>query len=139
MADERFHIGEAAERAGLSLRTVRYYEETGLIAPEARTEGGFRLYRQAQVERLFVIKRMKPLGFSLQEMREVLDATDVLAEPDADTAARDAAVAVLAGYARSVDERCVTLREQLATGLEFARELRQRVADHDAAANPAPS
>jgi DNA-binding transcriptional MerR regulator len=57
-------IGEVAERTALSLRTIRYYEEVGLVPPSARTQGGFRLYTEADVERLLLVKRMKPLEFS---------------------------------------------------------------------------
>lgn len=48
-------IGEVAERVGLSLRTVRYYEEMGLITPEKRTDGGFRLYTDANIDRLLLV------------------------------------------------------------------------------------
>ena len=51
-------IGEVADRVGLSLRTVRYYEEQGLLTPASRTSGGFRLYSEAQVDRLALIKQM---------------------------------------------------------------------------------
>lgn len=66
------HIGELAERTGLSLRTVRYYDEVGLLPATARTHGGFRVYSEDDFERLVVIKQMKPLGFSLEEMAEIL-------------------------------------------------------------------
>jgi DNA-binding transcriptional MerR regulator len=56
-------IGEVADHVGLSLRTVRYYEEQGLLAPRTRTTAGFRLYAEEQVDRLALIKLMKPLGF----------------------------------------------------------------------------
>ena len=65
-----------AERVGLSLRTVRYYEEIGLVEPTARTKGGFRLFGPDQEERLRVLKAMKPLGFSLDEMRELVRLLD---------------------------------------------------------------
>ena len=71
-------IGEVADRVGLSLRTVRYYEEVGLLTPTARSEGGFRLYGEDQVERLALIKQMKPIGTSLEEMRTMLDARSTL-------------------------------------------------------------
>jgi len=66
------HIGELAERTGLSLRTIRHYDEVGLLPASARTEGGFRLYSEDDFERLMVIKQMKPLGFSLEEMADIL-------------------------------------------------------------------
>lgn len=81
-------IGDVAERVGLSLRTVRYYEEVGLVSPSARSEGGFRLYSDADVSRLTLVKRMKALGLTLEEMGElvtVMEAgprADELAEPE---------------------------------------------------------
>lgn len=65
-------IGEVAERAQLSLRTLRHYDEVGLVPPSARSEGGFRLYTEADVERLNHIRRVTPLGFSLEETAEIL-------------------------------------------------------------------
>lgn len=75
-------IGEVAARTELSLRTIRHYEETGLVVPSARSQGGFRLYTEADVARLMVVRRMKPLGFTLDEMRDLLEATDRLDRGD---------------------------------------------------------
>jgi DNA-binding transcriptional MerR regulator len=97
-------IGEVAERVGLSLRTVRYYEEQGLLEPESRSPGGFRLYSEDQVDRLALIKQMKPLGFTVQEMRELLDARDSLRTAPGSAAAA-AAAAKLASYADAADTR----------------------------------
>ena len=69
---DTMQIGELAERTGLSQRTIRHYDEVGLL-PASRTEGGFRVYTERDVERLTHIKRMKPLGFSLEEMAELLE------------------------------------------------------------------
>jgi|SRR5690625_4662518 len=69
----RMQIGEVAERTGLSQRTIRYYGEVGLVPPSSRTEGGFRLFTEDDVATLELIKKMKPLGYSLEEMRDVLD------------------------------------------------------------------
>ena len=66
------HIGELAERTGLSLRTIRHYDDVGLLPASARTDGGFRVYSEADAARLMLIKQMKPLGFSLEEMAEIL-------------------------------------------------------------------
>ena len=62
-----------AERTGLSLRTIRHYDAVGLLPATARTDGGFRVYSEEDFERLMVIKQMKPLGFSLEEMAEILE------------------------------------------------------------------
>jgi len=71
-----FQIGEVTERVGLSLRTVRYYEEVGLVDPSARTEGGFRLYSEADVQRLLLIKSMKAFDLKLEEMGALLEVLD---------------------------------------------------------------
>lgn len=71
-------IGEAAESLGLTQRTLRYYEEKGLLQPPTRMDGGFRLYSPADVEMLTRITEMKSLlGFSLAEIKNMLEAEDV--------------------------------------------------------------
>ncbi|MEW1835171.1 MerR family transcriptional regulator [Microbacterium sp. NPDC079995] len=83
MTDGTMRIGEVAERTELSFRTLRHYDEIGLVTPSARTGGGFRLYTEDDVTRILLIRRMKPLGFSLEEMRELLGVVDAIAA-DAD-------------------------------------------------------
>lgn len=122
--DRLLQIGEVAERVGLSLRTVRYYEEMELLIPETRSEGGFRLYTEEQVDRLALIKQMKPLGFSVQEMRELLVARDALTGPAAPDADVEQARATLREFARVAGERCDDLRAQLDAGEAFAEQLK---------------
>lgn len=122
-------IGEVADRVGLSLRTVRYYEEQGLLAPESRTAGGFRLYSEDQVDRLLLIKQMKPLGFTVQEMRELLEARDAARDPDAPRARREEALRRLGEYAVSADERLKKLRKQLRQAEGLAGQLRAEAAE----------
>lgn len=71
-SEQTMQIGEVADRTGLSFRTLRHYDEIGLLTPSARSEGGFRLYTEDDVARLLVIRRMKPLGYSLDEMHTVM-------------------------------------------------------------------
>lgn len=66
-------IGVVADAVGLSLRTIRHYEEVGVVVPSGRSQGGFRLYTDADIDRLMQVKAMKPFGFSLDEISEVLD------------------------------------------------------------------
>jgi len=68
------HIGELAEKTGLSLRTLRHYDEVGLLRASSRSEGGFRLYSSEDLERLVIIRRLKPLNISLDELSVFLDA-----------------------------------------------------------------
>ncbi|XVU20698.1 MerR family transcriptional regulator [Actinoplanes sp. CA-054009] len=66
--------GEVAERAGLNIQTLRYYERRGLLARPARSNGGHRLYPDGTVALLRVIKAAQRLGFSLDEVAELLEA-----------------------------------------------------------------
>jgi DNA-binding transcriptional MerR regulator len=120
-APATLHIGDVAGRVGLSLRTVRYYEEQGLFQPAGRTEGGFRLYTEQEVDRLVLIKQMKPLGFTVQQMRELLAAHDALGSEDSQ--GRRAAESRIAEFAQQAVVRCEELRDQLSRAEEFARQL----------------
>lgn len=119
-------IGEVATRTGLSLRTIRYYEEIGLIAPSARSGGGFRLYVESDVERLELVKRMKPLEFSLEDMRELLAVVDAL-DAGASGAEREELLARLSAMEVSARERVELLRSQLEVAEEFAAGLTERL------------
>ena len=80
-SEEYVRIEHVAARTGLTKRTLRYYEEIGLLAPPTRTEGGYRLYSQRDITELDRIKRLKELlGFSLAEIRDI-----ALAEEQRDT------------------------------------------------------
>lgn len=120
-AGRLLQIGEVADRVGLSLRTVRYYEEMELLVPASRTEGGFRLYTDEQVHRLELIKQMKPLGFSVQEMRELLEARDAAAAAEDPQAARE----TLGRFADDAAARCDKLRMQLEAGEALSAQLRR--------------
>ena len=120
-------IGEVAERTGLSLRTIRYYEEVGLVTPSTRSQGGFRLYSETDVARLELIKRMKPLDFSLEEMRELLTALDRLDSPGTTSDDRDALLERVSMFRLVAEERCTNLRAQLDSAEGFAASLREEV------------
>ena len=66
-------IGLVARRAGVGVETVRFYEREGLLEQPARTGSGYRQYADAVVTRLRFIRRAKELGFTLKEIRELLD------------------------------------------------------------------
>ena len=78
-SDEPYlQIGEVAERTGVTQRTLRFYEEKGLLKPPTRMEGGFRLYSEADIQRLEQIKRLQQLlGFPLAEIKEMVEAEEV--------------------------------------------------------------
>ena len=66
-----YRIGELAAKVGLTERTIRYYEELGLLESVKRLDGGTRIYTPDDVRRLRFIRKLKLLGLSLQEMREL--------------------------------------------------------------------
>ncbi|UGY94369.1 MerR family transcriptional regulator [Streptomyces gobiensis] len=128
MTQRQMQIGEVAERTGLSLRTIRHYEEVGLVTPSARSKGGFRLYTESDVERLMVIRRMKPLDFSLEETRDLLEITDRLSATEPPPAAdRERLRERLDAYRKVADARCEKLRAQLIAAEDFAATLRRQL------------
>ncbi|MEW2357697.1 MerR family transcriptional regulator [Spirillospora sp. NPDC029432] len=130
MGAQRMQIGEVADRTGLSLRTIRHYEEVGLAPPSARSQGGFRLYTDDDVNRLLVIKRMKPLGFTLEEMRDLLTVLDDLQSGPAEGAGRAELLKRLALYRALVEERCDKMRTRLADAEQFSAELATELRQH---------
>ncbi|MEU2435690.1 MerR family transcriptional regulator [Streptomyces rubradiris] len=135
MDGKHMQIGEVAARTELSLRTIRHYEETGLVIPSARSQGGFRLYTETDVARLMVIRRMKPLGFTLEQMRDLLAATDRLDSGDAlDAGEREALLERVRTYERAAAEQVEKLRVQLARAEDFAATLGARLQQNAPAA-----
>lgn len=76
---QRYQIGEVAERTGVTQRTLRFYEEKGLLDPPERMDGGFRLYSDEDISRVTYIRRLQDLlGFTLSEIKEMVDAEEEL-------------------------------------------------------------
>jgi DNA-binding transcriptional MerR regulator len=74
-------IGEVAERTGVTQRTLRFYEEKGLLRPPSRMDGGFRLYSEEDVKRVEMIRRLQDLlGVTLADIKEMVDAQEMLRE-----------------------------------------------------------
>jgi len=137
---ELMQIGEVAERTGLSLRTIRYYEEVGLVVPSARSQGGFRLYTDADIDRLLVIKRMKPLDLSLEQVRELLGIVDRLTgRPRLPARERAALRQTLRGYEEAARARAEYLQAQLRTVREFTADIAGHLAALESVAPPAPA
>lgn len=75
MEQESFPIGEFAQRSGVSIRTLRYYDSIGLLTPSRYTEGGHRLYGIPDLQKLHQIQALKFLRFSLKEIAEIIDTS----------------------------------------------------------------
>lgn len=122
-------IGEVAERTGLSLRTIRYYGEVGLVSPSSRSDGGFRLYTSNDVAKLELVRQMKPLDFSIEEMKEVLTMLDRIKEERVPEAERERLLTALANFELIAAERSDKLRAKLAAAEAFVASLNFQLSD----------
>ncbi len=117
-------IGEVAARTELSLRSLRHWEDVGLLRPSGRTDGGFRLYSEDDVERILVIRRMKPLGFPLERMSAAMRDLEVLRD---DAGAADDRAAARERLSVLLDE-AAERRQELQRRLEMAEEFMEQLA-----------
>lgn len=76
LADKDLQIGQLAQAARTSAKTVRFYEEAGLLPPAHRAENGYRLYGDEDARRLRFIRQARTLDFSLDDLKEVLALRD---------------------------------------------------------------
>ncbi|MEU5155412.1 MerR family transcriptional regulator [Glycomyces sp. NPDC021274] len=125
---EFMQIGEVADRTSLSLRTIRYYEEVGLVVPSGRSQGRFRLYSEADVRRLWLIRKLKPLDLSLDQIRDLLAALDRSSAGDVGPDEAAALRSSLAAFHAIARARCALMREQLVGAEEFAADVADRIA-----------
>lgn len=93
-AAPRFAIGVLSRRTGVNIETVRYYERVGLLPAPARSEGGHRLYGRGHMLRLSFVRRSRELGFTLEEIRALLNLAEKRDRPCSE--ARDIAASHLA-------------------------------------------
>lgn len=121
-------IGEVAMRVGLSLRTIRHWDEVGLVVPSARSAGGFRLYTESDIQRLELAKTLKPLEFSLEQMRDLLGTIDAVeADTGEDPEHRAELQRRLGMYRAAADARVEALRAQV-QGLDVLSRTLRRLA-----------
>ena len=76
MSIDRVTIGRLSKRTGCNIETIRYYERIGLLPKPPRTEGGHRLYKNEHIKRLTFVRRSRELGFTLDEVKELLNLVD---------------------------------------------------------------
>ncbi len=115
-------IGEVADRLGVSPRTIKYYEEIGLLIPGERSPGGFRLYAEPDVERLRRILRLKDMGFSLAAIREFISVRD-----EAREATRKTVLQETTKHLEAREHELTSRIEKLRHDLESAEDLRQEL------------
>ncbi|MDH0614135.1 MULTISPECIES: helix-turn-helix domain-containing protein [Hyphomicrobiales] len=100
--EEEFSIGVLSERSGVNIETIRYYEKIGVMPEPARSAGGYRVYGNDHTRRLHFVRRGRELGFSLDELRGLLQLVD--------------------GHAH-------TCQEVHALTIEHLKDIRQKIAD----------
>ena len=120
-----YQIGEVASRIGLSQRTIRHYDDLGIVKPSARTAGGFRLYTQTDLDRFQLIKPFKPLGIGLDEARVVTGALAVLDDVASAPTAVELARAELRRVLALVATRQAELEEAFAASRATVERLQQ--------------
>ncbi|XIA67559.1 MerR family transcriptional regulator [Bradyrhizobium sp. TZ2] len=76
----RWRIGELAEATGVTVRTLHHYEHTGLLIASERSDGGHRMYDRESAKRVYQIRALRELGFSLQEIRSAIEGSTSLTE-----------------------------------------------------------
>jgi DNA-binding transcriptional MerR regulator len=136
-------IGEVAERTGVTQRTLRFYEEKGLLRPPTRMDGGFRLYSEEDVRRVDEIRRLQNLlGITLAGIKEMVEAEEILLElraqyrPESDIAEKrrqlERATEVVEKQAAIVNQKAeqllemkTQLQERLKTFAKWSKELDQ--------------
>lgn len=121
--EKRWLIGELARRAGLSAKTVRYYESIGLLGEPVRTESGYRTYAGHDLERLEFIHSAKLLGLTLTEIKDVLETWASGTAPCNQVAAL-------------LDEKLGELDRRIAQMTQFRDELRSYKARVEANGGP---
>ena len=147
----RYQIGEVADRTGVTQRTLRFYEEKGLLQPSERMQGGFRLYSEGDVERIELIKRLQGLlGLTLAEIKEMVEAEELLQQmratfrPDRELRSRKRRVAkvlkalhlqleIVERKIGQLHEMKKTLDERVETVQQRAREMDEALARGDGA------
>jgi MerR family transcriptional regulator, repressor of the yfmOP operon len=141
--EARYQIGEVADRTGVTQRTLRFYEEKGLLPPPERMDGGFRLYSDADVERITSIRSMQSLlGLTLAEIKEMVEAEELRAQmratfrPDRELPARkervDLVIETLHRQLAIVEaklEALSTMRTELSERLANTEERRRQIVE----------
>jgi len=111
-----YPIGELSRRSGYAVQTLRYYEQIGLMQKPARTAGGQRRYTDEMLKRLLFIRHARDLGFSVEDIRNLLDLS---AKPDQSCGSVDS---IAASHLNAIDAKITALQN-------LRREIAQMLGD----------
>lgn len=118
-------IGQLAKKAGVNVQTIRFYEREGLLAAPSRTASGYRAYTVSDLERVRVIRVCQRVGFTLKDVRVVLEPHEVLASRAGAPSARSAARDKMLSFAR---QRLAQIEEKLAALTQMRTDMAALVA-----------
>ncbi|ONH30212.1 MerR family transcriptional regulator [Pseudofrankia asymbiotica] len=120
---EVYPIGDVADKVTLSLRTTRFYAEAGLLAAVAEDGAGAPLYDEDAVDRLLLVKKMKPLGFALDEMRALIALRDEATSAGTPPERREELLDRLHTWVALGEEKLRSLEEQVRIAESFLHGL----------------
>jgi MerR family Zn(II)-responsive transcriptional regulator of zntA len=122
MEKKRLKTGELARLTGKTERTIRYYEELGLLTPAERTQGGFRLFEPAQANRIQEITRLQEAGFSLDRIAQIVKIWKQ--SPRGVEAARDLREILELGIAEAAKriQEMIELKKEIEESLKYLDE-----------------
>lgn len=123
-------IGELARSAGVNIQTIRFYEREHLLPRPERTDSGYRLYYRRDLERVTFIKRNQELGFTLAEIRQVIDLHNALASISFPIEGRPDALRQLTALG---EQRLEAIEDKIKTLETMRRELASTLKNLDAA------
>lgn len=109
------NIGEAAKKSGLPAKTIRYYEDIGLITP-LRDANGYRAFRESDIHKLAFLGRARALGFTIEDCRNLLALWE-----DQDRASADVR-AIAKDHLRQIEEKIAGLQDMQATLSDLVRD-----------------
>jgi MerR family mercuric resistance operon transcriptional regulator len=127
MGAASLQIGQVSQRTGLSVDAIRFYEKLGLVPRPARTQGGYRLYRDREVADLEFIQKAQQLGFSLNEIRELFS---IQRHPQEACSHVQDVIAQKLAVIHSKIEELKTLEAGLAAALKKCRKALRQTAQH---------
>ena len=126
--DDVVQIGELAESLGVTTRTIRYYEEIGLMPAPDRLEGGMRVYAKDDIRRLKFILKLKDLGITLKEMQELADIYKVYKNPDK---IMPKLLAIYDKHINKIDEKISNLSSLRQDIVKYRTQIQELIAEQE--------
>ena len=125
---KKYKIGEIAKIVNLTPRTIRYYEEIGLLNSVKRVENGRRIYTDEDIRRLKFIKRLKLLGLSLKEMAEL---EKIYSINRSNRKALERLLELLKKHAENIDKRIYNLQKLKNEILDYSDRIRKKIEEEN--------